>query len=405
MIIIMMNNKQLIEEMEKSPLVKIREIENWLKSVNFTRDSFSDRTWNSLNTKARGLFIYKDNSIMWRSYNKFFNIGEFDNLEDIKNKAIFPITFWKKENGFLWIVSYNKLTNKLEYLSKATNIGEFADYVKEFVSPIEKYLLPILKDNNASAVFEIVDQERDAHIIPYKQSCFYLLDIFYNTIEETKLFEEDKLYDTYSDILEDMKKDNLSLKYPFYIKEKAAIIDNEKELNDFVIDRFLYSNNEGYVLEDSSKVKQQWKLKTFSYVFWKNFRWKIRLLKKLLMKEMHKQFDEEISLEIANDEYDNLFLKEILEKLDNWQIIFNNFVLGSDNINLETELNQKNKIRTELTNPLCLSEDLSNKIIDLFMNKMTKETDNFINHNTTLKDLKELKITKLFEEDKIKKTT
>jgi hypothetical protein len=26
--IIMMNNKQLIEEMEKSPLVKIREIEN-----------------------------------------------------------------------------------------------------------------------------------------------------------------------------------------------------------------------------------------------------------------------------------------------------------------------------------------------------------------------------------------
>ena len=403
--IIIMNNKQLIEEMEKSPLVKIREIENWLKSVNFTRDSFSDRTWNSLNTKARGLFIYKDNSIMWRSYNKFFNIGEFDNLEDIKNKAIFPITFWKKENGFLWIVSYNKLTNKLEYLSKATNIGEFADYVKEFVSPIEKYLLPILKDNNASAVFEIVDQERDAHIIPYKQSCFYLLDIFYNTIEETKLFEEDKLYDTYSDILEDMKKDNLSLKYPFYIKEKAAIIDNEKELNDFVIDRFLYSDNEGYVLEDSSKVKQQWKLKTFSYVFWKNFRGRIRLLKKLLMKEMHKQFDEEISLEITNNEYDNLFLKEILEKLDNWQIIFNNFVLGSDNINLETELNQKNKLRTELTNPLCLSDDLSNKIIDLFMNKMKKETYNFINHNTTLKDLKELKITKLFEEDKIKKTT
>jgi hypothetical protein len=114
-----------------------------------------------------------------------------------------------------------------------------------------------------------------------------------------------------------MKKDNLSLKYLFYIKEKAAIIDNEKELNDFVIDRFLYSDNEGYVLEDSSKVKQQWKLKTFSYVFWKNFRGRIRLLKKLLMKEMHKQFDEEISLENTNNEYDNLFLKEILEKLDN----------------------------------------------------------------------------------------
>lgn len=111
--------------------------------------------------------------------------GEWD-----KYKA--PFKLYAKENGYLGIVAYNDEIDDLVYCSKSTNEGWFAKNIKTLLSPYAENIKNYLKEEgrNKTLVFEIVDQENDAHIIPYKiPKSTYLLDVIENNIEHFSKLE------------------------------------------------------------------------------------------------------------------------------------------------------------------------------------------------------------------------
>ena len=64
---------EILRDMYRSPLVQVKELEDNIISLNFTREAFYDKKWNDLTCKARGLFIDKTNgNIVAESYQKFF---------------------------------------------------------------------------------------------------------------------------------------------------------------------------------------------------------------------------------------------------------------------------------------------------------------------------------------------
>lgn len=65
---------ELLKEMYNSKWVQVKNLKNNVVSFNFTRDAFDKDKWNTITTKARGLFVDKTNgNIVARSFDKFFN--------------------------------------------------------------------------------------------------------------------------------------------------------------------------------------------------------------------------------------------------------------------------------------------------------------------------------------------
>lgn len=182
-----------------NPLINVKDL-GWLPdgskyySCNFTRDAFYSKKWDDLTTTARGLFIAEkegEKKVIARGYDKFFNIGEReeDTIDNIKNKVDGPIVAYKKENGFLGIVSC--VNNRLHFFSKSTDRGEYANMVREHVleslGENAKEFKDYLKEQNKTAVFEIIDTEKDPHIIKYDKSKAVLLDVINNSLDFHKL--------------------------------------------------------------------------------------------------------------------------------------------------------------------------------------------------------------------------
>ena len=65
---------ELLKEMYDSKWVQVKNLKDNVISFNFTRDAFEKDKWNTITTKARGLFVDKtDGHIVGRSFDKFFN--------------------------------------------------------------------------------------------------------------------------------------------------------------------------------------------------------------------------------------------------------------------------------------------------------------------------------------------
>lgn len=202
--------------------IKAKDLGNGLNSYNFDKDIFIKRDWNKMTLLARGLFLDDKGRVIARSYNKFFNFGELsDEFEDdlgstrnrekqmsekeewinyYKDKIKFPVKFYRKENGFLGIVSL--WNDKLVYCSKSTALIEdelidedtkfHAGIVRDILLSKAELMKAKLKELNAdgktySMVFEIVDPVRDPHLIRYNENKAFLLDIIENTLEEFNL--------------------------------------------------------------------------------------------------------------------------------------------------------------------------------------------------------------------------
>lgn len=177
-----------LEQLRISNDIRETVLDNNISSFNFTRNVFYSKRWNNLTCKARGLFIDTEkDKVVARGYEKFFNVNENDStklehlLTKFKDKKI---TCYKKENGFLGIMSY--VNGELFIASKSTNQGTYADYFRKIYenSDIEKEkLIEYLKNNNVSLTFEVIDIENDPHIIEYDKSQIILLDIIHNDYE------------------------------------------------------------------------------------------------------------------------------------------------------------------------------------------------------------------------------
>lgn len=222
-------NKKYILLLNASRDINVKDNENGIESYNFTKETFRKRSWNNLNVLARGLFWDpKDEKVVARGYDKFFNYGEFsDDLEDYhgmdresriaaeleewinihKDKIDYPVQFYRKENGFLGLITLYK--DKLLFCSKSTSIFEnednefktFPKILRDIAYPYKEKIREELVSLNSDGkthtmIFEVIDPERDPHLIAYKKPQLFLLDVVENFIGEFR----NKPYDELSDI-------------------------------------------------------------------------------------------------------------------------------------------------------------------------------------------------------------
>lgn len=239
-----------------------------ISSFNFTREAFYKRNWNRQTILARGLFIdTENNKIIARSYPKFFNIEENDytTLDVLKNKLVYPISVYRKENGFLAIISYDYNKDDLFIASKSTNSGPYVEYIKEAIKPFRDNLLNVFRnsDRSYSYIFECIDIQNDPHIIDYPKNNIYLLDIIENTLDYKSL--------SYEELKEK------SLEINCNVKQKVAIINNWDEFKDLYTKSqdvnyklFNMCYIEGFVFVDANNFMT--KLKTGYYKQWKKLR-------------------------------------------------------------------------------------------------------------------------------------
>ena len=259
------SDEDLIEQLENSRFVSIRELKNGVKSYRFTRDCFYDKRWDNLNVKARGLFCRGTKTVA-RSFEKFFNIGERETVEQIADNFVYPVNVYQKENGYLGIVSYDKEAKELFVASKSTNEGDYASFLKFYllnhnvcVSLYER-LTNFLKGTNLSLVFEVCNCSVDPHIVEYTEPQLFLLEAFRNSLTE-ETFD----YLTLSGIA-----DEIGVK----CKKKESVLNNKDEfltfINNLESDDMDLHQLEGYVLEDQNHYRVKYKTKW--YRFWKEVR-------------------------------------------------------------------------------------------------------------------------------------
>lgn len=128
MVFRMENIKEFVQKLRESKLIKEKVFGN-ISSFNFTRKAFQSANWDSVSTKARGLFINTHTEqIVARSYDKFFAMGERpETRKEILFKNLsFPVCAYVKENGYLGILGYDGEKDELLFCSKSMLGGEYA---------------------------------------------------------------------------------------------------------------------------------------------------------------------------------------------------------------------------------------------------------------------------------------
>ena len=263
----------VIEYMRASKYIGEKSFGN-ISSFNFTRGAFQDKVWDGMTTKARGLYIDTEHEqVVARGYEKFFNYGEmeFTKPEALARNLKFPVEAYVKENGFLGIVSTDN-DGELIFTSKSTMGGDHAVMVKENLyriygeEAIEK-MREYANQYHVTFVFEIIDSERDPHIIRYNDNYAILLDIINNSMKFDKLPYGSLKY---------VAKD-IGLEY----KQHYKTLNNVKELSAFIekatdpkfrlkTDRIDDDCIEGFVFEDYNGF--MFKLKVAYYNDWKMLR-------------------------------------------------------------------------------------------------------------------------------------
>ena len=174
-----LRNHPLVREMVQKDLPHV-------SSFNFTRDAFYQQSYDSCNTSARGLYVNTQSlEVVIRGYDKYFNVNERNipsaKLSEVLKNTSPPYTTSIKENGYLGLVGYDRTTDALVCASKSTISGDHAVWVKERLyeqlSPTQLMNLKImLRDCQMSLAFEVIEPERDPHIIEYRKPGLVLLD-------------------------------------------------------------------------------------------------------------------------------------------------------------------------------------------------------------------------------------
>ena len=311
---------ELLKEMYDSKWVQVKNLNDNVISFNFTRDAFEKDKWDTITCHARGLFVDKTNGqVVARSFGKFFNYRQHETTEPqyMKEHIAWPLIGYKKENGFLGIVS--KYNGKVRFFTKSSDEG---DYVNWFIGclcdnynihvPVDgqymtyscvynmiqkaysklkepivvpdigeaflrktqslevllnqtkqelKDKLSPLLDESYSYVFECVDKDNDPHIIKYKENNVYLLEVFKNQLKE-----EHVDWHTLNQIAD-------KLQVP--CKSQQLRFNTWEEFEDWK-DKFKQGvtqwdcKHEGYVFEDQNNYRV--KFKSSFYQFWKQMR-------------------------------------------------------------------------------------------------------------------------------------
>lgn len=285
------NENSFLQQLNESKLIQKKILDDGIVSYNFTREAFKKRKWNDLTIKARGLFVDSNSeNVVARGYDKFWNIDENDytKLSALHQNLQFPVYAYRKENGFLGLVSYNPKTDDLFIASKSTNQGDFADMIRVELDKLgdtcKEQIKNFCKDNNCTLVFECINQDLDPHIIAYDDNGLVLLDIVKNDFETH--------YYPYSEVK------NLSIYLNIPCKELEYTFNNWDEFYSFIKtqDKYYGYSHEGWVFVDSNNYMV--KYKTNYYRFWKYMRGIKQQLEK--SQDVKKTFINEVEVLVFN---------------------------------------------------------------------------------------------------------
>ena len=297
---------ELLKEMYDSKWVQVKNLNDNVISFNFTRDAFEKDKWDTITCHARGLFVDKTNGqVVARSFGKFFNYRQHETTEPqyMKENIKWPLIGYKKENGFLGIVS--KYNGKVRFFTKSSDDGDYVNWFigvlcdnygieylgtnyfdiyyeilflnsqencdiptktsyleaqSQMKQQLKNILDPILEEGY-SYVFECIDKDNDPHIIKYKENKVVLLEVFKNQLQEEHI--------PYGELV--LVSDKLHVP----VKEKVmAFNDWESFENWKTTFRQGLSQwdckHEGYVFEDQNNYRV--KFKSSFYNFWKQMR-------------------------------------------------------------------------------------------------------------------------------------
>lgn len=252
-------------------VIRVNEQYDNIVSVNFTSRAFERKKWNQLTVSARGLFIDTEkDKVVGRGYNKFFNINEMKEtkLDNLPDTIQFPLTGYRKENGYLGLVYYDSSLKELVFCSKSkTHLSKYDnDYAiwfkklfdKQFSKDQLETITKYLKEHDRTLVFEVIDIENDPHIIEYSDSQIILLDIIHNSLEFKK--------ESYDNVL------SFGLSIGVATKSRILTFNNWIEFYDWYKrnNNSLIYKHEGFVFEDSDGF--MFKFKTKYYNDWKYMR-------------------------------------------------------------------------------------------------------------------------------------
>ena len=223
-------------------------------STNFSDRVFYKRLWNEQTIKARGLYRYNEtNEIAGRSYDKFFNYDEVKEtkLKALQNNIKFPVSVYKKYNGYLFLVFLDKTRDELIFATKSSIGTTMASWAESLLTEENKnFIKEYCKKNNTTFVFECIHLKDSAHPIVYDESFLILLDIIYNEESFRKLSYEElsskEITEQFKvkeriEIFEAPKSSISKDEYNKYIEQMV-----HKYVDDFSIDY------EGVVFEDAN---------------------------------------------------------------------------------------------------------------------------------------------------------
>lgn len=163
-------NRELLEQLRGSDLVKEKVIEDGLSSFNFTRDAFYQQEWNELTTKARGLFLDTESgAVVGRGYAKFFNVGERPDTELDAVLARFGdgggVAIEHKLNGFLGLAFIHNGTLRAYSKSGPSPFAdEFERLLTEHLGDRLDEFTEALGKARVTLTFEALSP-RDPHIV------------------------------------------------------------------------------------------------------------------------------------------------------------------------------------------------------------------------------------------------
>lgn len=266
------NIVEFIKHLRSNPYINERQIDENISAFNFSRKAFQEDIWDGMTEKARGLFIDINNKyIVARGYDKFFAINERPetSADVVYYNLEYPVESFRKENGYLGLVSYDHAKGKLFIATKGSTSGEHAEYLRKMINNLDNkgyaFLYNYVFLNDVTLVFEVIDSEFDPHIVYYNEPKLVLLDIIYNEID----FRYLKNYDALCGIAKSIGCD---------VKKREFIAYDCFQLKNHILDIFFLENSEGAVIRDSNGF--MFKFKTYKYLMLKEMRCAMQRIKK-----------------------------------------------------------------------------------------------------------------------------
>lgn len=257
-----MENREYIEKLRENDLVREKDLGGGISSFNFKNKCFFDNLWDEQTVKARGLFVDVGKmNIVARSFDKFFYVDENGSTCKEKIKGYeYPLYFYEKHNGYLGIASSSD-GKSLFTASKSTDKGDFKEWFEEILADklgdkVDDFV-KCLHENNASAVFEVIDPIHDPHIVEYPYPKVILLALVRNTFEYEHLGTT-KLY-------------NVALHFGFEVPQLLGVAMDYGQFVEMSKSIERKDGIEGCVVYDANMVPKL-KVKTHWYRYWKNVR-------------------------------------------------------------------------------------------------------------------------------------